>query len=106
MREVVSRSDLLEGVISLPGDKSISHRALLLNTLAPGEAHVSNLCHGDDRSSMLRCLRALGVKILKHQSCAITGGVECFKIIGNGLMVFIRGEPHFVQSIKLKMIRV
>ncbi len=85
MREVVSRSDRLEGVISLPGDKSISHRALLLNSLAPGESHVSNLCHGDDRSSMLRCLRGLGVKILKHQSCGITGGNECYKIIGNGL---------------------
>ena len=85
MREVVSRSDRLEGVISLPGDKSISHRALLLNSLAPGESHVSNLCHGDDRSSMLRCLRGLGVKILKHQSCEITGGIECYKIIGNGL---------------------
>ena len=65
MREIVSRADRLEGVISLPGDKSISHRALLLNSLAPGDAHVTNLCHGDDRSSMLRCLRGLGVKILK-----------------------------------------
>ena len=33
MREIVSRADRLEGVISLPGDKSITHRALLLNSL-------------------------------------------------------------------------
>lgn len=91
MREIVSRADRLEGVISLPGDKSISHRALLLNSLAPGDAHVTNLCHGDDRSSMLRCLRGLGVKILKHQDCVITEGVECFKIVGKGLHGF--SEP-------------
>ena len=35
----------------------------LLNSIAVGTARVSNFCVGDDRASMLRCLRGLGVKI-------------------------------------------
>ena len=67
-----------------PGDKSISHRAALLNSIADGEAHVSNFCVGDDRSSMLGCLRGLGVKIEEHQDCPVSGAPECFRVVGRG----------------------
>jgi 3-phosphoshikimate 1-carboxyvinyltransferase len=47
----------------VPGDKSISHRALLLNALAEGTARVRGLGLGADVRSTERCLRALGVAI-------------------------------------------
>ncbi|HEX6349034.1 MAG TPA: 3-phosphoshikimate 1-carboxyvinyltransferase [Candidatus Dormibacteraeota bacterium] len=53
----------LEGVLELPGDKSVSHRALLLNSVAAGEARVENLSGGADVASTASCLRALGVEI-------------------------------------------
>jgi 3-phosphoshikimate 1-carboxyvinyltransferase len=53
----------LEGEVVLPGDKSISHRAIILNSLAKGEARIDNFAPGEDCLATVRCLRALGVKI-------------------------------------------
>ena len=63
MNRAVRHSSRLEGTVVPPGDKSISHRAALLNAIADGDAVISNFCVGDDRSSMLGCLRGLGVEI-------------------------------------------
>ena len=52
----------LRGEISVPGDKSISHRAAMLNALADGEAVIHNFLPGEDCLSTLRVLRALGVE--------------------------------------------
>ena len=53
----------LEGEITLPGDKSISHRAAIFNSLASGKAEIANFAPGKDCLATVRCLRALGVKI-------------------------------------------
>jgi len=53
----------LEGEAVLPGDKSISHRAVILNSLAKGEAEIDNFAPGRDCLTTVRCLRALRVKI-------------------------------------------
>ena len=82
--QAVSSPRRLEGVAIQSGDKSISHRALLLNSIARGTAHVSNFCEGDDGTSMLRCLRGLGAQIKRHRSCPITQAEECFEIRGRG----------------------
>ena len=87
MRQVISAPAhlaQLEGVAVPPGDKSISHRAVLLNSIARGTAHVSNFCVGDDRISMLRCLRGLGARITKHSSCSLSQAEECFEVNGRG----------------------
>jgi 3-phosphoshikimate 1-carboxyvinyltransferase len=47
----------------VPGDKSISHRALILNAVAAGPARIENLATGEDVASTAACLRALGVKV-------------------------------------------
>ena len=47
----------------MPGDKSISHRALMLNSVAEGTAHLDGLSSGADVASTASCLRALGVQI-------------------------------------------
>ena len=85
MHQVVRSPRNIEGTAVPPGDKSISHRAALLNSIARGNAHVSNFCVGDDRASMLRCLRGLGARIRKHSSCSVTNSDECFEIKGQGL---------------------
>ena len=85
MRQGVTHAMRLEGVVSPPGDKSISHRAALLNTIADGSAHVSNFCVGDDRSAMLQCLRGLGGQLRRHESCSVSGADECFEVTGLGI---------------------
>jgi 3-phosphoshikimate 1-carboxyvinyltransferase len=53
----------LEGEVVLPGDKSISHRAVILNSLAKGKARIDNFAPGRDCLATTRCMRALGVQI-------------------------------------------
>jgi 3-phosphoshikimate 1-carboxyvinyltransferase len=53
----------LKGSVAVPGDKSISHRALILNAVAAGSARIDNLATGDDVASTAACLRALGVEV-------------------------------------------
>jgi 3-phosphoshikimate 1-carboxyvinyltransferase len=53
----------LRGSVAVPGDKSISHRALILNAVAAGSARIENLATGDDVASTASCLRALGVEV-------------------------------------------
>ena len=59
----ISRPVSLGGVISVPGDKSISHRSMILNAIAQGDALVQGLSGGDDVISTMRCLQAMGVSI-------------------------------------------
>ena len=84
MIQIIRQATRLDGTITLPGDKSISQRAILLNSIASGSAHVSNLCTGDDRTSILSCMTSLGVVIRPHSNCEQTGAGECFLVEGRG----------------------
>ncbi len=53
----------LRGSVALLGDKSVSHRALMLNSVAQGIATVRGLSLGEDVASTMSCLKALGVAI-------------------------------------------
>ena len=51
------------GTVSVPGDKSISHRALMLGALAHGDTHIAGFLDSADCRASLAALRALGVRI-------------------------------------------
>ncbi|PSB65653.1 3-phosphoshikimate 1-carboxyvinyltransferase, partial [Chroococcidiopsis cubana CCALA 043] len=53
----------LRGRIRIPGDKSISHRALMLGALATGETQIQGLLLGEDPRSTASCFRAMGAEI-------------------------------------------
>ena len=53
----------LQGKIRVPGDKSISHRALMLGALASGETQIQGLLLGEDPRSTASCFRAMGAEI-------------------------------------------
>ena len=84
MRRRITAPARLEGEVSLPGDKSISHRAALLNSMARGTAQVTNFCVGDDRASMLRCLRGLHVDIEHEPASSGDETQDRFIIHGRG----------------------
>jgi 3-phosphoshikimate 1-carboxyvinyltransferase len=65
--KIVSAPKQLVGEITVPGDKSISHRALILSSLALGVSKISNLSPGRDCVSTINCLKALGVKLDKQK---------------------------------------
>lgn len=53
----------LRGEITIPGDKSISHRAIMLGSLAKGTTEVTNFLQGADCLSTIACFRKLGIEI-------------------------------------------
>jgi 3-phosphoshikimate 1-carboxyvinyltransferase len=57
------RSDGLSGRARVPGDKSISHRALILGALAVGETRITGLLEGEDVINTARAMRALGATV-------------------------------------------
>jgi 3-phosphoshikimate 1-carboxyvinyltransferase len=56
-------SGSLTGKVRVPGDKSISHRALILGALAVGETRISGLLEGEDVLNTAKAMRALGAKV-------------------------------------------
>ncbi len=63
MRLTVEKSKSLSGRIEVPGDKSISHRALLLGAIAEGTTRVQNFLPAADCLATLACVRAMGVEV-------------------------------------------
>ena len=69
----------LKGKIKVPGDKSISHRALIIGSIAQGETTIEGFLHSEDPLSTADCLRKLGVNIPEIKEN------ETFTISGIGL---------------------
>ncbi|HEY9836289.1 MAG TPA: 3-phosphoshikimate 1-carboxyvinyltransferase [Vampirovibrionales bacterium] len=65
----------VQGRIRVPGDKSISHRALMLGAIAKGETTIEGLLLGEDPRSTARCFQALGAEIspLNEQRVRVRG---------------------------------
>jgi 3-phosphoshikimate 1-carboxyvinyltransferase len=62
-KQVISPGGTVDGVVELPGDKSISHRYAILAALAEGRSEISNYASAADCRSTLECLRRLGIEI-------------------------------------------
>ena len=75
----VGNIDRFEGEFELPGDKSITHRALMLNSAAEGEAMITNALCGEDCVSTCACMRALGAKIDIDGKTMRVRGVDRFR---------------------------
>jgi len=60
---IVNKNKRLRGTIYPPGDKSISHRAIILGSLARGKSKVTNFCPGDDTRNTLKAFQSLGITI-------------------------------------------
>ena len=65
----------LRGEITVPGDKSISHRAVMLGALASGTTHITGFLMGEDCLSTIDCFRKMGVDITVTNDEVIVEGV-------------------------------
>ncbi len=63
MRYLVQSVKHLKGTIRVPGDKSISHRSIMLGSIAQGVTHIEGFLEGEDALSTMNAFRALGVRI-------------------------------------------
>jgi len=62
-----SRGDPLSGRIRVPGDKSISHRALILAAMTVGESTVAGLLEGEDVINTAQAMRELGARLIRGE---------------------------------------
>ncbi len=65
----------LTGEITVPGDKSISHRAIMLGSIAHGITKIDNFLMGEDCLSTIECFRKMGVEIDVNLDNVIVSGV-------------------------------
>lgn len=63
MKKSVTPAESLSGVVSVPGDKSISHRAVMLGALAEGTTEIEGFLTSRDCLHTLQCMRSLGIAI-------------------------------------------
>lgn len=91
-RPLVSRTArALSGTVSVPGDKSISHRALMLGALAVGEMRIDGLLEGEDVLRTAAAMRALGAQVVRDRpglwrvaGCGVGGLAEPEDVLDMG----------------------
>lgn len=72
MRFTVTPSKLSDASVTVPGDKSISHRALMLGSIATGRTDISGFLAGEDCLATLAAMRSLGVTIRQSSATEIS----------------------------------
>jgi 3-phosphoshikimate 1-carboxyvinyltransferase len=85
---VVRPARNLRGSVSLPGDKSISHRYAMLSAIAEGPSRLENYSTGADCASTLGCVRSLGVQWERKD-----GPENVIEVQGSGLTLTAPSEP-------------
>lgn len=104
-----SKINGLNGELTIPGDKSISHRSVMFGAIASGMTKIKNFLPGEDCLSTISCFRKLGVEIEQNEDeLIITGkGLEGLKEpkeildVGNSgttirlLMGILAGRPFY-----------
>ena len=76
MEQKIEPSGPLKGTLVLPGDKSVSHRALILAAMAKDVCEISGLAPGEDVAFTARCLRQLGSPLENIDSSSSVGRVR------------------------------
>ncbi|MBN1876927.1 MAG: 3-phosphoshikimate 1-carboxyvinyltransferase [Anaerolineae bacterium] len=84
---VIQPGHVLRGVARVPGDKSISHRAVMLGALADGASHIEGFLPGGDCMATLQCMRELGIEI---------------HINGGGSFVMAGIQPSYSLSLTIR----
>ena len=74
MRETIFPAKSISGVITVPGDKSVSHRYGMLTAIAEGESKIANYSTGADCQSTLGCMAALGARIERRDGLVVVQG--------------------------------
>lgn len=65
----------LGGNFRVPGDKSISHRSIILASIADGSSHISGFLQGEDSLNTMRAFQQMGVPIARNQGEVTVSGV-------------------------------
>lgn len=70
----ITRASCLQGEINVPGDKSISHRAIMFGSLSQGTTEVTNFLTGEDCLSTISCFQSMGISIKQNDTSVVIRG--------------------------------
>lgn len=87
MIKYFEKIDTVKGELSLPGDKSISHRVLIFSSMAEGISVIRNLSDARDVASTITCLKQLGTGFVKNGSALEVEGKGFRKFISPSKML-------------------
>jgi 3-phosphoshikimate 1-carboxyvinyltransferase len=82
----------LTGKVRVPGDKSISHRALILGALAVGESRITGLLEGEDVLNTARAMRTLGARVERQENKETSNGAATWSVCGTGVAGFAQPD--------------
>lgn len=88
---IAKPSEHIEGEITVPGDKSISHRAIMFGSLAQGTTHVDGFLTGEDCLSTMKAFQAMGV--------IIEGPDEHNRVVVHGKGLHGLSQPHDILDV-------
>ena len=71
----ISKTSGLRGIVNVPGDKSISHRAVMLGSIALGTTEITNFLEGADCLATIGCFRNMGVEIEHKPKSILVHGI-------------------------------
>ncbi len=80
----------LTGTVKVPGDKSITHRAIMIGSIANGVTEISDYLIADDSNATINCFQAMGVNIRNSDNRLI--------IVGNGLKLKPSDKPLYAAN--------
>ncbi len=88
MEQTFNKIERVEGTISLPGDKSISHRSVIFSSMAEGTSLIHNPGNGEDVKSTMSCFTSMGVEFEEKKDIFIVKAKGCKKLIKPELPLF------------------
>ena len=69
------KTNSLNGIVEMPGDKSISQRSLILSSMAIGTTKINGISFSEDVKNLIKNLKLLNIKILKKRKIIYVNGV-------------------------------
>jgi len=81
MSIVIEKINSVNGTLNLPGDKSVSHRAVFFSSLADGKSRIINCLNSEDLKSSINCFKKLGAEIIETDSEIIITGTGLRKLV-------------------------
>ena len=73
----LQKTNRLSGELTVPGDKSISHRSVMFGSIAKGTTQIHGFLEGADCLSTIGCFRSMGVDIKQNQSEVVIHSRAC-----------------------------
>lgn len=71
---IINQAKQLKGEVKVPGDKSISHRSVMIGSIAKGDTKIENFLKADDCMRTVDCFRKMGIEILFEDETVIVKG--------------------------------